>query len=90
MFWTKKILGYKKVFRGTFWKIRHKQKQIYPQTYIEPKYDEFYSQNKVSAHGLVFVGPTELKSSSPFSEWGNFDESRNVTMITMTDIEQKK
>ena len=48
-----KVLGYKKVLRGTFWKIWHIQIQIYPQTYIEPKYGEFYLKNEVSAHGLV-------------------------------------
>ena len=40
----------KKVLRGTFWKIRHIQIQIYTQTYIEPKYGAFYLKNKVSAH----------------------------------------
>ena len=44
-----------KVLRGTFWKIRHIQIQIYPQTYIEPKYGAFYLKNEVSAHGLVLV-----------------------------------
>ena len=38
---------------GTFWKMWHKQIQIYPQTSIDPKYDAFYLKNKVSAHGLV-------------------------------------
>ena len=46
-----KVLGYKTVLRGTFWIIRHIQIQIYPQTYIEPKYGAFYSKNEVSVHG---------------------------------------
>ena len=50
-----KVLGYKKIHRGTFWKIRYIQIQIYPQTYIEPKYGAFYQKNEVSAHGLVLL-----------------------------------
>ena len=53
-----RVLGYKKVLFGTFgtfWKIRHIQIQIYPQTYVEPKYGAFYLKNEVSAHGLVLM-----------------------------------
>ena len=37
------------------WQIRHIQIQIYPQTFIKPKYDAIYLKNKVSAHGLVLL-----------------------------------
>ena len=50
-----KVLGYKTVLRGTFWEIWHIQSQIYPQTYIEPKYGELYLKNKVSVIGLVLL-----------------------------------
>ena len=53
MFWTKKVIGYKK--KSTFWNIQHLQIQISPQAYIEPKYGAFYLKNKVSAHGLVLL-----------------------------------
>ena len=46
-----KVIGYKKILRGTFWKMRHIQIQKYPQTYVEPKYGAFYLKNEVSAHG---------------------------------------
>ena len=38
--------------KGPFWKIQHLQIKIYPKISIEPKYDDFYSNNKVSDHGL--------------------------------------
>ena len=50
-----KVLGYNIGLRGTFWKIRHIQIQIYPQTYIEPKCGAFYLKNEVSVHGLVLL-----------------------------------
>ena len=34
----KKVIGYKKYLEVLFLKIWHIQIQIYPQTYIEPKY----------------------------------------------------
>ena len=43
----------KKGLEGIFWKIWRIQVQIYPKTYIEPKYGAFYLKNKVSARGLV-------------------------------------
>ena len=72
MFWvfllTKtppKVLGYKIVLRGTFWKIWHIQIQIYPQTYIEPKYGAFYLKNKVSVHGLVLLVQLSWRVAPP-------------------------
>ena len=44
--------GKKQVLRGTFGEIWRIQIQIYPQTFIEPRYGSFYLTNKVSAHGL--------------------------------------
>ena len=48
-----------------FWKIQHIQIQIYPQTYIEPKYGAFYLKNKVSAYGLVLLVQLSLKVAPP-------------------------
>jgi hypothetical protein len=50
-----KVLGYKIVLRGTFWKIWHILIKSYPQTYIEPKNGAFYLKNEVSVHGLVLL-----------------------------------
>ena len=50
-----KVLRYKIVLRGNFLKIRHIEIQIYPQTYIEPKYGAFYLKNEVSVHGLCLL-----------------------------------
>ena len=55
VFWTKSTTIEKKYLEVIFPKIRHIQIQIYPQTYIEPKYGAFYLKNEVSAHGLVLV-----------------------------------
>ena len=45
------------VFRGTFWKIRRVQFQIYPQTPFELKHGTIYLNNEVSVHGLVLLVP---------------------------------
>ena len=45
----------KQVLKGTFWKIRRIQIQIYPQIPIEPKYGAFYLNNKARVHGLVLL-----------------------------------
>ena len=38
-----------------FFLIWHIQINVYPTTYIEPKYCAFYSNNKVTVHGLVLL-----------------------------------
>ena len=45
----------KQLLKGTFWKIRLIQIQIYPQTSIEPKYGAFYLNKEVRVHGLVLL-----------------------------------
>ena len=47
--------GKLQVLRDNFGEIWRIQIQIYPQTSIEPKYGEFYLNNKVSAHGLALL-----------------------------------
>ena len=47
--------GKKQIIGGIFGEIWRIQIQMYPQTYIEPKYGLFYLKNKVSAHGLVLL-----------------------------------
>ena len=46
----------KQSLEDVFWKIRHIQIKIYPQTPIEIKYGAFYLKNKVRVHGLVLLG----------------------------------
>ena len=48
-----------------FLKIRHIQVQIYPQTYIEPKYGAFVLKNKVIAHGLVLLVQLSWRVAPP-------------------------
>ena len=64
----KKILGCKKVFQGSFWKIWHIQIQIHPQTYIEPKYGAFYLKSEVSAHGLVLLVQLSWRVAPPWEK----------------------
>ena len=46
---------------GEIWRIKI---QIYPQTYIEPEYGEFYLNNEVSAHRMIFLFKAPLVSAS--------------------------
>ena len=60
------VLGYKKNLEVLFCKIRHIQIQIYPQTYIEPKYGAFSFKKNVSAHGLVLVVQLSWRVAPPY------------------------
>ena len=46
----------------TFWKICRKKFKIYPETFIEPKYGKFHSNNKVKVQTLSFVQLVESSS----------------------------
>ena len=43
------------------------QIQIYPQTYMEPKYGAFNLKNEVSAHGLVLMVQLSWRVAPPLS-----------------------
>ena len=47
--------GKKQVLRGTFGEIWRIQIQIYPETFIEPRYGAFYLTDEVSAYGLELL-----------------------------------
>ena len=55
VFCIEQVPRQKKVLKGTFWKIRRIQIEIYPETSMEPKYEAFYLDNKVRVHGLVLL-----------------------------------
>ena len=44
----------------------HIEIQMYPQTYIEPKYGAFYLKNEVSAHELVLLVQLSWRVAPPF------------------------
>ena len=76
-----------KVLTGTFLEICHIQIQIYPQTYIEPKYGAFYLKNKVSAHGLVLMVQLSRRVAPPYQphqhlKGMNFKESEILPKLT--------
>ena len=66
VFWTKKLLGYKKDLEVFFWKIWQIQIQIHPKTYIEPKFGAFSLKNKVSTHGLVLLFQLTWRVDPPY------------------------
>ena len=65
VFWNKKYKEIKKVFRDTFWKIRHIQIQKYPQTSNQPKYGAFSLRNEFSARGLVLLFQLSCRVAPP-------------------------
>ena len=62
-----------KVLRGTFWKIRRIQIQMYPQSFIDIEQSVFYLNNNVSAHGLVLLVQLSCRIAPPLA--GNGDKN---------------
>ena len=57
------------VLRGTFWKIRRIQIQIYPETNIERKYGTFYLNNEARVHELVLLAQLSWRVASPLIDY---------------------